>query len=91
MFRGSVKSTGYPLHSPVSPFTSPPVRHRVPSHFNWTLILQRVSFIAVLNTASCPPNVTTDAGYLWDRPAVFGLAIKKTLYLSGNFFSPHFL
>ena len=35
MFRGSVKSTGYPLHSPVSPFTSPPVRHRVPSHFNW--------------------------------------------------------
>ena len=37
MFRGSVKSTGYPLHSPVSPFTSPPVRHRVPSHFSWTL------------------------------------------------------
>jgi len=37
MFRGSVKSTGYPLHSPVSPFSSPPVRHRVPSHFNWTL------------------------------------------------------
>ena len=23
MFRGSVKGTGYPLHSPVSPFTSP--------------------------------------------------------------------
>ena len=37
MFRGSVKSTGYPLHSPITPFTSPPVRHRVPSHFNWTL------------------------------------------------------
>jgi len=37
MFRGSVNSTGYPLHSPVSPFTSPPVRHRVPSHFNWSL------------------------------------------------------
>ena len=36
-FRGSVKSTGYPLHSSVFPFTSPPVRHRVPSHFNWTL------------------------------------------------------
>jgi hypothetical protein len=34
MFGGSVKSTVYPLHSP---FTSPPVRHRVPSHFNWTL------------------------------------------------------
>jgi len=37
MFRGSVKSTGYPLHSPVYP--SPPVRHRGPSHFNWILIL----------------------------------------------------
>jgi len=36
MFQGRVKSTGYPLHSPVSPFTSPPVRHRVPSHFSWT-------------------------------------------------------
>jgi len=38
MFRGSLKGTGYPLHSQVSPFTSPPpVRHRVPSLFNWTL------------------------------------------------------
>ena len=36
-FRGSVKSTGYPLHSPVSPSLSPPLRHRVPSGFNWTL------------------------------------------------------
>ena len=39
VFRGSVKSTGYPLHSPVSHFTSPTVRHRVPSYFNWTLPL----------------------------------------------------
>ena len=37
MFRGSVKSTGYLVHSPFSPFTSPPVRHRVLSHFNWSL------------------------------------------------------
>ena len=37
MFRGSVKGTGYPLHSPFSPFTSPPVRHPVPSHFSWSL------------------------------------------------------
>jgi len=36
VFRGSVKSIGCPLHSPVSLFTSPPLRHRVPSHFNWT-------------------------------------------------------
>jgi hypothetical protein len=41
MFRGSVKSTGYPLHSPVSPVTFPPVRHRVPSHCNWTLHIKR--------------------------------------------------
>ena len=33
MFRGSVKSTGYPLHSPVTP----PVRHRVPSSIKRTL------------------------------------------------------
>jgi len=39
MFRGSVKGTGYPLHPPVSPSLPPPVRHRVPSHFNWTLRL----------------------------------------------------
>ena len=25
------------FHSPVSTLTSPPVRHRVPSHFNWSL------------------------------------------------------
>ena len=37
MFRGSVKSTGCPLHSHVSPSLPPPVRHLVPSHFNWTL------------------------------------------------------
>jgi len=37
MFRGSVKSAGYLLHSPVSPSLPPPMRHRVPSYFNWTL------------------------------------------------------
>ena len=45
-FRGSVKSTGYPLHSPVSPFISLPVCHRVPSHFNWNLLLQSYLFTA---------------------------------------------
>jgi hypothetical protein len=33
MFRGSVKSTPFASF----PFTSPPLRHRVPSHFNWSL------------------------------------------------------
>ena len=37
MFRGSVKGTGYPLHWAVSP-SSAPMRHRVPSHFNWSLL-----------------------------------------------------
>jgi hypothetical protein len=37
MFWGSVRGTGYPLHSASFPFTSPPVRHRAPSHINWTL------------------------------------------------------
>jgi len=37
MFRGSVKSTGYPLHSPISHSLPLPMRHHVPSHFNWTL------------------------------------------------------
>ena len=36
-FRGSVKGTGYPLHSPVSPSLPQPVRHRVQSHFNCSL------------------------------------------------------
>ena len=51
VFRGSVKSTGYPLHSPVSLSISPPLRHRVPSHFNWSLIEYeaeiRVNYLAL--------------------------------------------
>jgi len=31
------KTTGYPLHSPCFPFTSPTVRHRVQSGFNWAI------------------------------------------------------
>jgi hypothetical protein len=38
MFRGSEKGTGYPLHSPVSSYTSHPVCHRVPSYVNWNLL-----------------------------------------------------
>jgi len=39
MFRGSVKGTGYPLHSPVSPSLPLPCITALPSHFNWTLPL----------------------------------------------------
>ena len=37
MFQGSVNGTGNPLNSTVFPFTFPPVRHCVPSHFNCKL------------------------------------------------------
>jgi len=36
MFWCSVKGTGYPLRSPVSPSLPSTVRHRVPSNFNWS-------------------------------------------------------
>jgi len=39
-FRVSVKGTGYPLHSPVSPSVPLPLRHGLPLHFNWSLQLQ---------------------------------------------------
>jgi len=38
------KATGYPLHFP---FISPTVRHRVPSGFNWTLILTVATLVTV--------------------------------------------
>jgi hypothetical protein len=71
-FRGSVKGTGYPLHSPVSTLTSPPVLHRVPSHFNWTLptcltthdfntasISTRQFFLSVSNHSFCKACICT--------------------------------
>jgi len=36
-FRGSVKWYWLPTPFASFPFTSPPVRHRVPSHFKWSL------------------------------------------------------
>ena len=62
MFRGSVKGTGYLLHSPVSPSTSPPVRHSVPSHLNWSLqhrfprLLWEWNWIAVVRHHPMHPN-----------------------------------
>jgi len=38
MFRGSVKGTDYPLHSPVSPSLPLPASPSVTSHFNWSLL-----------------------------------------------------
>jgi len=44
MFRGSAKGTGYPTPFASFPFTSPPVRRRVPSHFNWTPLYSHVIY-----------------------------------------------
>jgi hypothetical protein len=55
MLRGSVKGTGYPLHSsvcsslPLSCVTSSPVRHRVPSHFFYLLW----RFLSPTESAGC--------------------------------------
>jgi len=59
MFRGSVKGTGYPLHSPISTFTSPPVRHSVPSHFNWSLQLHLILPSEVEGGESSPWRFTS--------------------------------
>jgi hypothetical protein len=59
-FRGNVKGTGYPLHSPVSPSFSSSVRHRQPSHFNWTL--QPVSTIEAATTGPQRYNCITRNG-----------------------------
>jgi hypothetical protein len=37
MFWGRVKDYWLPAPFACFPFTSPPVRHRVPSHFNWAI------------------------------------------------------
>jgi len=52
-FRGSVRNTGYPLHLAVSP-SLPPVRHRVPSHFNWSLTV-----VSVCVATGFPPRCKT--------------------------------
>jgi len=49
-YRGSVKSTGFPLHSPVSPPFPPPVRHRVPSGFKSTLLAKALKSIISLSS-----------------------------------------
>jgi hypothetical protein len=90
MLRGSVKGTGYPINSPVSPslslpcvtvchhistrlywlptpfasfsFNSPPMRHRVPSHFNWTLPLRQMLCVA-------PTHVNTNFSFVSQKCA----------------------
>ena len=53
MFRGSVKSTFYPLHSTVYP----PLRHRVPSHFK----LESTTSVFMCKTFPCATETRTVA------------------------------
>jgi hypothetical protein len=84
VFRGSVKGTGYPLHSPVSPFTSPTVRHRVPSHFNWsllilTLLLHRASILSCLWTRQVSLYVLRNESFMCDTSTVITWSINYFL------------
>jgi hypothetical protein len=65
-FRGSVRGTGYPLHSPVSLSLSPPVRHREPSRFNGTL-RREVSPQIPQFKVSLKPSSTKSAYYQRQR------------------------
>ena len=77
---------GYPLYSPVSPFTSPPVRHRVPSHFSWTLqynITKHVTHTHTLRLSTYRPakwqNQHTDCIYSHHKD---GLHYNKKMILT---------
>jgi hypothetical protein len=86
MFRGSVKSTGYPFHFP-------PARHRVPSHFNRTLrtglhhnkyalpgmcVTAKEKFLH--NTHFCVPKVHTLTGYIILSCGVLLIFVSKQLH-----------
>jgi len=78
MFRGSEKGTGYPLHS--LPFTSSPVRYRVPSHFSWSLL--PVYCIKIANCAIC--HVHLD----WTYKQISYLHLVMIMNLVLWFFAP---
>ena len=80
MFRGSVKSTGYPLHSPVSPSIPLHVRCRVPSHFNWTLS-RAYPFTIPLCVSRCS-SVGIATGYGLDGPGIESRCRRNFPHLS---------
>jgi hypothetical protein len=48
------------LHSPVSPFTSLPVHHSVPSHFNWSLVSSScTAWPLKMESIGCPQTSVT--------------------------------
>jgi hypothetical protein len=54
------------------PFTSPPVRHRVPSHFNWTLL------VVVFKEFKCPHEWNDT--FLWNSVHMYQTTRPHTRY-----------
>ena len=72
---------GYWLPTPFAsiPFTSPPVRHRVPSHFNWTLTpCSRVLFWKLVVGPSLVRKFSTLYRTRRDQPR--GLVVRVSDY-----------
>jgi hypothetical protein len=72
------------------PFTSPPVRHRVPSHFNWTLPCQRnPDFHIHVSVQTSPPLLHTLSQFPPLHILIFHFLISL-LILSPTYNSSHF-
>jgi len=52
MFRGSVKGNWLPTPFAIFPFTSSPMRHRVPSRFNWAVPRDKFNFTDIYSTVA---------------------------------------
>jgi len=93
MFWGSVKSTGYTLHSHSFPSTSPPVRHRVPSSFNWTLPQRAVDIVMFCSWVDIYQFFKDNGAFnFWeeyrDKWFVWNFGIDNAEHSFSNFKSP---
>jgi hypothetical protein len=84
-----VESTGYPLHSPVSPSLSLSVRYRVPSRFNRALpTFQRLLMLLsseYKNTFIRTGRPNKHRGLMVGSGGAFGLCpVTETIFLNLN-------
>ena len=81
----------YWLHTPFAsfPFTSPPVRHRVPSHFNWTLpVVQQGGWAAGrVWTREGKRQFLATVWVLFPSPRVISESLYQLSYLGTSFYS----